>query len=60
MKKRLLNLIEQFKTSEQVFMIIIPVVIGLLGGLGAAGLKFLIHFFQDLFWGIRITPHRGL
>ncbi len=51
MKKRLLNLIEQFKTSEQVFMIIIPVVIGLLGGLGAAGLKFLIHFFQDLFWG---------
>ena len=32
-------------------MIIIPVFIGLLGGVGAAGLKFLIHFFQDLFWG---------
>ncbi len=51
MKKRIINLIEKFKTSEQIFMIIIPIIIGLLGGVGAAGLKFLIHFFQDLFWG---------
>ncbi len=51
MKKRLSILIEKFKTSDQLFMIIIPIIIGLLGGLGAAGLKFLIHFFQDLFWG---------
>jgi len=51
MKKRISSLIEKFKTSERVFMIIIPVFIGLLGGVGAAGLKFLIHFFQDLFWG---------
>ncbi|MEN8222361.1 MAG: chloride channel protein [Acidobacteriota bacterium] len=51
MKKTFINLIEKFKTSDQVFMIIIPVIIGLLGGIGAAALKFLIHFFQDLFWG---------
>ncbi len=50
MKKKIIHLIEKFKTSEQIFMIIIPVIIGLLGGLGAAGLKFLIHFFQDIFW----------
>ena len=49
MKKKISDIFEKFKTSERVFMIIIPVFIGLLGGVGAAGLKFLIHFFQDLF-----------
>ncbi|MEN8154140.1 MAG: chloride channel protein [Acidobacteriota bacterium] len=51
MKKKIAELVEKFKTSEQIFMIIIPVIIGLLGGIGAAVLKYLIHFFQDLFWG---------
>ncbi len=51
MKKKIVELVEKFKTSEQLFMIIIPVIIGLLGGIGAAVLKFLIHYFQELFWG---------
>ncbi len=51
MKKKIISILEKFKTSEQVFMIIIPAVIGLLGGVGAAALKFLIHYFQGLFWG---------
>jgi len=50
MKQKIIDLTEKFKTSEQLFMIIVPILIGLLGGVGAAGLKFLIHFFQDLFW----------
>lgn len=32
-------------------MIVVPIVIGLLGGLGAALLRFLIHFFQLMLWG---------
>ncbi len=51
MKEKFVKFVEKFKTSEQIFMIIIPVIIGLLGGVGAAGLKFLIHYFQNLFWG---------
>ena len=45
------SILEKFKTSEHAFMIVIPIVIGLLGGLGAAALKTLIHFFQSLLWG---------
>ena len=51
LKKRALTLIDRFKTSDHLFMIIVPIVIGLLGGLGAAVLKFLIHFFQKFLWG---------
>jgi CIC family chloride channel protein len=32
-------------------MIVVPMIIGLLGGLGAALLRFLIHFFQQILWG---------
>jgi CIC family chloride channel protein len=32
-------------------MIIVPIIIGLLGGLGALVLKWLIHFFQGVLWG---------
>lgn len=50
--KRIVNsLIEKFKTSENTFMIIVPIIVGILGGLGAALLRFLIHFFEDVFWG---------
>ena len=42
---------EKFKTSEHLFMIIVPVIIGLLGGLGAIVLRTLIHLFQSILWG---------
>jgi CIC family chloride channel protein len=51
LKKKVLTLIDRFKTSDHLFMIIVPLVIGVLGGLGAAVLKFLIHFFQETLWG---------
>ena len=42
----------QFRSTEHVFMVIVAVVIGLLGGFGAVGIQFLIKFFSQLFWGI--------
>jgi len=51
LKRIVNNLIEKFKTSENTFMIIVPIIVGILGGLGAALLRFLIHFFEDIFWG---------
>ncbi|MCP4146409.1 MAG: CBS domain-containing protein [bacterium] len=50
-KNKLALLVDGFKTSEHLFMIIVPMIIGLLGGLGAIVLRFLIHLFQDLLWG---------
>lgn len=50
-KEKLLYAVDRFKTSDHLFMIIVPIIIGILGGLGAYVLKYLIHFFQDLFWG---------
>ncbi|NIM11015.1 MAG: CBS domain-containing protein [Candidatus Aminicenantes bacterium] len=49
-KQKALALVDKFKTSDHLFMIIVPIIIGLLGGLGAAALKFLIHFFQYILW----------
>lgn len=53
--KRIANSIRSFlnriKTTDQAFMIVIPIGIGLLGGFGAAGLRVLIHFFEKQFWG---------
>jgi CIC family chloride channel protein len=49
-KQKIVAFLERFKTSDHLFMIIVPVIIGLLGGLGAAALKFLIHFFQRILW----------
>ena len=50
-KDRIAVLLDKFKTSEYLFMIIIPIIIGLLGGLGAIVLRSLIHFFQEILWG---------
>jgi CIC family chloride channel protein len=50
LKQKALVLVDKFKTSDHLFMIIVPIIIGLLGGLGAAALKFLIHFFQYILW----------
>jgi CIC family chloride channel protein len=53
--KALLSKISSFlsriKTSDQTFMIIIPIIIGLLGGFGAVLLRFLVRLFQKIFWG---------
>jgi CIC family chloride channel protein len=44
--------VAQFRSTEHVFMVIVAVVIGLLGGFGAVGIQFTIKFFSRLFWGI--------
>ncbi len=53
--RKILSLISdyflKFRATEHTFMIIVAVVIGFLGGLGAVGIQFLIKIFQDLFWG---------
>lgn len=49
-KQTALALVEKFKTSDHLFMIIVPIIIGLLGGIGATILKELIHLFQELLW----------
>jgi len=41
----------QLRSTDRAFMILIPIAIGILGGLGAAVLRFLIHLFEGLFWG---------
>jgi len=51
MKKREKSFIEMIRTSDNTFMIVIPMLIGIFGGLGAIVLKWLIHFFQHLLWG---------
>lgn len=43
--------IAQFRSTEHIFMVIIAVIIGLLGGFGAVGIQFLIKFFSQIFWG---------
>ncbi|MCP5048802.1 MAG: chloride channel protein, partial [bacterium] len=57
LKKNILKMVDRFKTTDHLFMIIVPIIIGLLGGLGAAALKWLIHLFQDILWGT--TPYQG-
>ena len=43
--------IAQFRSTEHIFMVIVAVIIGLLGGFGAVGIQFLIKFFSKIFWG---------
>lgn len=50
-KSRIALIMEKFKTSDHAFMIIVPIIIGLLGGLGAVVLRSMIHLFQGLLWG---------
>ncbi len=51
LKEKIILLLGKFKASEYAFMIVIPLIIGCLGGFGAAALKTLIHFFQGILWG---------
>ena len=48
---RIDRLLTRTKLTEQTFMILCALVIGVLGGLGAIGFRFLIRLFQSLFFG---------
>jgi CIC family chloride channel protein len=54
------SLLNRIKTSDQAFLIVIPIAIGLLGGFGAALLRVLIHFFEKQFWGTWGDPYGWL
>ncbi len=41
----------KFRATEHTFMIIVALIIGVLGGLGAVGIQFSIKLFQKIFWG---------
>lgn len=41
----------KFRATEHTFMIIVAIIIGFFGGLGAVGIQFLIKVFQEIFWG---------
>lgn len=43
--------IDRAKMAEHTFMVIVAIFIGLLGGFGAVGFRFLIKFFEELFFG---------
>ncbi len=49
--KKLTRFTDMVRTSDNAFMIVLPMLIGLFGGFGAIVLKYLIHFFQDILWG---------
>lgn len=50
-KDKIFLLFYKIKSSDHAFTIVVPIIIGLLGGLGAVLLRSLIHFFQNIFWG---------
>ncbi len=50
-KQILTKAVGKARTSDDIVMIILPVIIGILGGYGAVLLRFLIHLFQDILWG---------
>ncbi len=39
------------KAKHQLFIMMLSIVVGLLGGIGAYGVKLLISYFKKLFWG---------
>ena len=41
----------RFRGTEHTFMVIVAVLIGLFGGLGAVAIQWLIKLFKKLFWG---------
>lgn len=48
---RIAHLLIRTKLTEHTFMVLCALVIGVLGGLGAIGFRFLIRLFQSLFFG---------
>ncbi len=47
---KFINLVERAKLTEHTFVLVIAVIIGLLGGLGAVVIQYAIKEFQLLFW----------
>jgi len=41
----------RFIRNENLFIVLLAIIIGVLSGLGAVGVRFLIRFFQELFFG---------
>jgi len=48
--RSLFRLNDSLKRTTHLYMVIVAVAIGLLGGLGGVGFRFLIRFFQERFW----------
>ena len=48
--RALLALNDSLKRSTTIYMVLVAAVIGVLGGYGAVGFRFLIKFFEDLIW----------
>jgi CIC family chloride channel protein len=44
------SIIKRFTTNEYAMMIFMAIIVGILGGYGAVGLRWLISFFQNLFF----------
>jgi len=41
----------RFRSTEHIFMVIMAIIIGLVGGFGAVGIQLLIKVFEKIFWG---------
>ena len=48
--KYLRNLHDRLRQTEQIYMVLVSVVIGLLGGLCAVGFRLLIRFLNQVAW----------
>lgn len=51
LRDRLEQYFHRFRGTEHTFMVIVAVIIGLLGGLGAVAIQWMIKLFKKLFWG---------
>lgn len=51
LKHYFIVLLNRIRKSDQAFMVVIPIGIGLVGGFGAVILRTLIHFFEHYLWG---------
>jgi len=61
--RKLLKYLVKFKKSEQTFMIIMAIIIGIVGGYGAILFRNLISLFQSIFygsWNINLAYIEGL
>ncbi|MFQ5551215.1 MAG: chloride channel protein [Gemmatimonadales bacterium] len=49
-KRRVRRLHEGFKQTEQIYMVVVAVIIGLLGGISAVGFRLLIRLLNEVAW----------
>ncbi len=55
-KKFLIGLVIKFRAADSVFLVTMAVIIGLLCGVGAVSIQYLIKWFQHMFWGAEEFP----